>query len=655
MRGLVAFAVAMSAALAAQAPPSRQSIPRFRSGVELVTVDVSVTDRDGQPVRDLTVEDFAVEVSGSPRRLTSATFIPLGEDARPPLATTDIEAAPAEAGARFSTNEGAVGGRLILFVVDRGNIRAGDGKRLFREAAGFLDRLGPADRVALAVVPGGGPHVEFTADRSLVKAGLERATGGATPPLTLSYIGLSEALAIHRENIGVRETVFRRECKASSNPRDPIRTDCQNVILSEARLVYFTWRQQTSATVAAIRDLLARLSLIGGPKTMVVLTEGWFVDPWEATELTALADAAARADVTLYTLGLDSDRSDAATAQVSPTAHDDRILLRQGLEMAAGMAGGRNFSVPAGAAAAFARLARELSGYYLLSFEPAPRDADGRAHRIDVDVRRGGVEVRTRRHFVAADSPASRPVSDVLAEILRSPRPSTDLRMRVATFAYPGDAGLLRVVIAAEIDGATSSAPLPCGFSLTNAAGETVGAEIEGISAAADPKGDRHAYLASFALAPGPYTLRLAAVDPEGRRGSVEHALDARLPVAEGLRVGDLMLADGEPGAAAPRPSIDARIRGGRVLAYLEFASDDASLLDAAGVELTLSASESGETVATSQARIRSRSATIRTAEGHFDTTGLAPGDYKLRAVVSADGRALGTVTRVLQVRGGPD
>jgi hypothetical protein len=59
--------VVLAACLAAQSvaargqrpvPPDSPQIPAFRSGVELVQVEVVVTDKNGTPVRGLTKEDF---------------------------------------------------------------------------------------------------------------------------------------------------------------------------------------------------------------------------------------------------------------------------------------------------------------------------------------------------------------------------------------------------------------------------------------------------------------------------------------------------------------------------------------------------------------------------------------------------------------------
>jgi len=47
----------------------------FTAGVDLVTVDVSVVDNTGRPVRGLGVEDFELKVDGEPRRIVSAQFV----------------------------------------------------------------------------------------------------------------------------------------------------------------------------------------------------------------------------------------------------------------------------------------------------------------------------------------------------------------------------------------------------------------------------------------------------------------------------------------------------------------------------------------------------------------------------------------------------
>ncbi|MGE5816323.1 MAG: hypothetical protein ACM36C_17695, partial [Acidobacteriota bacterium] len=67
-------------------PGAQQSTsdqPAFRSGVELVTVEVGAVDKDGRPVRGLTPEDFKVTVAGQPRRIVTAEYVEVGSPADP--------------------------------------------------------------------------------------------------------------------------------------------------------------------------------------------------------------------------------------------------------------------------------------------------------------------------------------------------------------------------------------------------------------------------------------------------------------------------------------------------------------------------------------------------------------------------------------------
>ena len=58
-------------------PPQGQQPPVFRSGAELVRVDVTVLDNHGKPVRDLRAEDLVVEEDGVPQKIQSFELLEL--------------------------------------------------------------------------------------------------------------------------------------------------------------------------------------------------------------------------------------------------------------------------------------------------------------------------------------------------------------------------------------------------------------------------------------------------------------------------------------------------------------------------------------------------------------------------------------------------
>ena len=92
---MLAAATVAGSALVAQSPQQ----PVFRGGVELVTIDVTVVDKDGKPVPGLKPEDFVVSLQGQPRPVRALDFLEFGTPS----------AAIAPVPARQTTNEPAAG------------------------------------------------------------------------------------------------------------------------------------------------------------------------------------------------------------------------------------------------------------------------------------------------------------------------------------------------------------------------------------------------------------------------------------------------------------------------------------------------------------------------------------------------------------------
>ena len=128
---------------------------------------------------------------------------------------------------------------------------------------------------------------------------------------------------------------------------------------------------------------------------------------------------------------------EAAQDRVSPTFVHDIQMRGDGLARLAGAARGAMFRLVGSDPRPFARIAEEISGYYLLAFEPIATDRDGNVHRIDVRLARGGGAIRARSAFrMAPVAPSPRTREEDLVTLLRSPRPATELPVGVATFIY---------------------------------------------------------------------------------------------------------------------------------------------------------------------------------------------------------------------------
>ena len=209
---------------------------------------------------------------------------------------------------------------------------------------------------------------------------------------------------------------------------------------------------------------------------------------------------------------------------------------------------------------AFDRLGRELSGYYLIGFEPTDADRTGKERRIKVSVKPRGLTVRARPTFVIRrrrDATANR-VADADAAARRSPEVA-------AAHARTADARrhlLLRRQRqqGAGRDHSRRSAirrprrPSGRSASIILDKNEKIVINRGGMStlAPASEGGESpRLMLSSLTLDPGEYTLRVAAVDDTGRGGSAHHSINARLNTHQ--RRHQRLRSDARPAAANRR------------------------------------------------------------------------------------------------------
>jgi VWFA-related protein len=622
----------------AQDVPSQVAV--FRTEADLVTVDVSVVDGTGRPARGLTADDFVLKVDGEPRNIATLEFVNQSA-ASGPLPST-----------QFATNEGAVGGRLIMLVVDQGNIRQGGGQTFIRAAERLLADLGPGDRIGLAVIPAG-RVVDFTSHIELVRQALSRLMGGAQRFVRSgsNRVGTSEALAISRGEAQVLRDVVDRECTSLARPTvasgaSPAQ-ECASEVQDEAHQLAAHALQQTGASLTALRQILIRMAASSQPKTLVLLSEGMFLGRG-LEDVSWISSLASRARASLYAIHIDDAFAEINTsvARASTSQFEDRRLRLDGLHTIVGMARGSVFSSMAGGDAAFARLSLELTGYYLLGFEPRPGERDGRSHEISVQVKRRGLDVRARREFVlAAGSGAARSDEEVLAGVLRDPLLAADVRLRLAAYSFPESGGRIRVLLSAGLGSPADVRPVrSVAFALTDDRGQVVSSRID---SAGEPSEDPR-YQTTVPVEPGWYTVRLAGVDAAGRRGSVEHRFKAALTTAGALAVGDLMLSDAHAtGDGRLRPAIEPEIHSDGFVAYSEVSSSDGAQLAAATARLEIARGANDPALASADLSVTgTRHADRRAVEGDVSLAEIEAGDYVARLVVSVSGRPIARVLR---------
>jgi VWFA-related protein len=620
--------------------------PTFRTGVELVMVDVTVLGSDGRPVTDLRAPEFGVEIDGRPRRVVTAEYVAID-------VARDRKAVAFPVETHYTSNIGPPAGRLIVLAVDQGNIALGAARPILTTAGKFLDDLSPEDRVAFVTLPPPGPIVDFTTDHQAVRDAMERVTGSARKFEGKYNLGMAEALSIlgGRDHQKMQEIVMR-ECGQIYMNREFLER-CEREIEMQAGEAVLLQKERTQRTLGALSGLLRQLSEIDGQKSLIFVSEGLQLEGMGG-EVDQLAELAGLARVTINVLLMDVPRFDVTQAFFSPTADQDRQMQRAGLELLAGQARGAIFEVTGTGEGIFDRLATEMSGYYLLGVEQEASDRDGRRHRIDVQVRRRGVSLRSRRAFVLPERPDTlRNAEEALANALRSPFAVSELPVRATTYAYQDRAqpGKVRIVVAAEIgQGGAPAEEFMLGFAIVDAENNVAASASDRVPLAPTDEGPDAplVYSTVVELDPGSYTLRFGAVDGQGRRGTVLRPLQAWQMEGQEFAVGDLVLSNVSPEAEGQiLPGVEARIRDGRLAAYLELYSSVASALEQTSIRIELAENEASPPLVTVAARTANGARPERhVAQAIIPTDMLPPGRYVARAQIEYGGKPAGLLTR---------
>jgi hypothetical protein len=523
----------------------------------------------------------------------------------------------------------------------------------------LLTQLAPGDLVGVARLPSGIGSVEFTTDRQRVRDALRRPAGNSTGVFTAQQVQISEAYALETGDVDTWQRAVGRECTGLS---DISLASCADVLEIEARTAMTEASARALQTLRYLDQLFIRLARLNTPVNVVMLSEGLFLGRAPASMID-LSRRAAEARVTLHVVrptgSLMGDASRSSAPGMSYSFDD--YLMRDGLEQLAGQTRGRLLQVSAGSGAGvFERLNRELSGYYLIGFEPTQADRTGRQRRIKVQVRRRGIEVRARPTFAlsresviasAGVASTAREPEAIVKDLLASPLPDRGVPMRVATYnvAEP-ESDQVRVLIAAEIGEPTREpAEWQTGILVADRNDKPAAGAVRRVilSPATPRQASPRLLQTTVLLKPGEYTLRLAVVDPDGRTGSVHHIIRAALTKTPARQdVSDLLVAaeptPPDPARFLPLPLIDTEAATFQLSVH---GQSNAQLANT-GVTVQVAESAAGPALTSTELPLAAREGSLRTFGGRIRLGLLPPGEYVARALVTAPGQV---ETRVLR------
>jgi len=382
-----------------------------RVDVNVVNVEVYVTDKKGNRITGLTVDDFELYEDKDPVRITNFFEIEEGKRVGEPEEGERIEPLPTEIQMPgvFQTAKVPEDQRLHLVVyVDNFNIRPMNRNRILGDLRRFLiEKLQPQDRV-MVVSYDRSLHVRqgFTSDVRLAARAtmdLEMITGSA----------------VLRDSERRRALDMIEESQSAFEAQSAARSYAQSV------------ENDLTFTLRALKEIVDSLAGLPGRKMILYVSDGI---PWvagqdvylsidqkftnESTSVLeslnfdfsrkyqALVDSANSSRVSFYTLdaqGLQVTSSVSAEERgrsVGFFADSTRQQnLQTPLRFMAAETGGKAILNTNNVFGGLEQVAEDFSHYYSLGYQPA-HYGDGRYYRLDVKVKdRKGLVIRHREGY----------------------------------------------------------------------------------------------------------------------------------------------------------------------------------------------------------------------------------------------------------------
>jgi VWFA-related protein len=409
---VVLFGIVAAVALPRAQP---QQTPVFTAGTTVVPVDVRVLDEKGQPVTNLSQDDFIVFENGVPQTVSFFVAHQL---------TADAGLAQARIGGRDSSATlSPQNRRVFLIVVGRGRLESIS--HGLQAASDFVrHQVLPQDEIA---VMGWNRATNFSTDHARAAALIDRLKPEhekIEAELTDWFSGLRgqygpkeipKAIQVHIDRVfdqpGAVTKVVDAPLVPNATQLDRDRQDALNAIMSTTPVPggallsgglsldeYVHQMSKADQDLSKLYSGIEFLRALDGEKHLVFITEGGIGLPRVEQD----KDVAARAADARVAIDCIQTGGTSATSAVEPF---DTLLFSTvnqfavaSLERFSELTGG-TVSIYAPAAKGFAAIDRATSFQYLLGYSPARSIPDGAFRQIEVKVRRPGVSVAFRHGY----------------------------------------------------------------------------------------------------------------------------------------------------------------------------------------------------------------------------------------------------------------
>jgi VWFA-related protein len=439
LHALRAFVMIVVAVALLQSAPRAQQRSVFRSGTELVLVNVVVRDKSGAVVRSLSRDDFTVIEDDKPQTITSFDFEELDAPSpaernatasatparsilsSPGRADADDRSAKASA-ERPSSKVDMRGRRLIVLFFDLSSMQPEELDRAVKAAHDYVEhKLSDADLIAIASFSTALQVVQdFTADAETLRNAIDGFGANNAAGFDSGLTGDVEDTPDTGNAFTADDTEF-------------------NIFNTDRRL-------------EALRTLADQLAGIDQKKSVIYFSSGMSQQGQDnQVQLRRTVDRANRANVSIYAAdmrGLQAlvpggDATQGSRRGTSPFSgastrnqFGSQAASQDTLTTIAEDTGGRAFFDSNTFGQVFDRVVNDTSAYYVLGYSSTNPARDGRFRRIRVRLKRPDLKLEYRSGYYAPRDFAHSTKDDreeQLQDQLASDLSATDLSAYVST------------------------------------------------------------------------------------------------------------------------------------------------------------------------------------------------------------------------------
>jgi len=526
----------------------------FKVQTELVLVNVTVRDKNGNFVRDLKPQDFTILEDNKPQKVSSfdvedvdavatqdvVQATPLPGAASQPQAPTAAGTPAADSTTQFKDR------RLIVLFFDLSAMEPDEIDRAITSAEHYVDtQMAPADLVSIVSL-GSSLLVnqDFTADRALLKKQLDAFSTGSGQGFEEGTTGTTEGTPDTGQPFTADDTEY-------------------NIFNTDRRL-------------EALRSVAEKLSHLQQKKSLIYFSSGMDRTGIEnQSELRAATNAAVRANLAIYTMDLRGLQAlvaggeaqnasmrgtSAYSGQSTINALNSNFTTQETLVTLASDTGGRAFLDSNDFTQVFKGVQQDTSTYYLLGYHSTNPARDGRYRHIAVKVNVPGVKIDYRRGYYAAADYQHSTKEDKelqLEEELASELPTTDLPLYLSAAYFRIEPNKFYIPISLVVPG--SEIPFVRSSDRDKATLDVIGMVLDtekhpvtrirdtvklAIDTSSEVKKKNVQYDTGVSLPPGKYHLKFVVRENQtGRMGSFETDVNVPDLKSQPLKMSSVVLA----------------------------------------------------------------------------------------------------------------